>query len=134
MINDSSQRGISRRALLLAAATSGVAHAFAQNTVEAEAPPVPSEQLKICVFSKHLQWADVKEAAAIARDIGFDGLDLTVRAAGHVLPERVESDLPEAVESIRRAGLEVPMITTDILSVATPHAEAILKTASTLTS
>ncbi len=46
---------------------------------------------------------------------------------GHVLPERVETDLPAAVEAVHRAGLEVPMITTEIMSVDTPHAEAVLK-------
>ena len=40
--------------------------------------------------------------------------------------------LPAAVEAVRRAGLTVPMISTEITSVQTPHAEAMLKTASQL--
>jgi sugar phosphate isomerase/epimerase len=127
---------MSRRALLLGAATSSVLHAFAGNATEMTNAPVAStetpEKLKICVFSKHLQWADVQEAADFAKDIGFDGIDLTVRAQGHVLPERVQDDLPVAVETVRRAGLQVPMITTEITSVETPHADAMLKTASAL--
>ena len=51
---------------------------------------------------------------------------------GHVLPERVETDLPAAVEAVHRAGLQVPMITSDIMGVDTPHADAVLKTASQL--
>jgi len=127
---------MSRRALLLGAATSSVLRAFAQDAAQSAnsliARPGTPEKLKICVFSKHLQWTDVHDAAAIARDIGFDGIDLTVRAEGHVLPERVEADLPAAVETIRRAGLQVPMITTEITSTQTPHADAILKTAHSL--
>ena len=54
------------------------------------------------------------------------------RTGGHVLPERVQADLPVAVETVRKAGLEVPMITTEITSVTTPHAAEILSTASKL--
>ena len=136
MINELLPSMMSRRALLLGAATSSVLHAFAKDTTpNANAPMAsvdPPEKLKICVFSKHLQWTDVHDAAAIARDIGFDGIDLTVRAQGHVLPENVEADLPVAVETVRRAGLQVPMITTEITSAQTPHADAILKTANSL--
>ena len=136
MISELLPSMMSRRALLLGAATSSVLHAFAKDTSpNANAPMAsvdPPEKLKICVFSKHLQWTDVHDAAAIARDIGFDGIDLTVRAQGHVLPENVEADLPAAVETVRRAGLQVPMITTEITSAQTPHADAVLKTANSL--
>ncbi len=139
MINDLSQSLVSRRSLLLGAAMSGVAmsgalHAFAKDTPEdavaADTRSGDPDKLKICIFSKHLQWASISDAAAIARDIGFDGVDITVR--GHVSPERVETDLPAAVEAVHRAGLAVPMITTEIMSVQTPHADAVLKTASHL--
>jgi sugar phosphate isomerase/epimerase len=85
--------------------------------------------LKISVFSKHFQWTDIGEATALAKQIGFDGIDLTVRKAGHVLPENVERDLPKAVETIRKGGLECTMITAEIVDATTPHAEQILKTA-----
>jgi hypothetical protein len=32
--------------------------------------------------------------AKAATEIGFDGVDLTVRPKGHVLPDNVEKDLP----------------------------------------
>lgn len=91
-----------------------------------------TEPLRLCVFSKHFQWTSWEETAALAAEIGFDGVDLTVRKGGHVLPERVELDLPKAVAAIRKAGLLAPMITADIVDARTPHAEAILKTASGL--
>jgi len=50
----------------------------------------------ICVFSKHLQWLDFREMASAAREIGFDGIDLTVRPGGHVDPARVVEDLPDS--------------------------------------
>lgn len=88
--------------------------------------------LELCIFSKHLQWAGVPEAARFAKEVGFDGIDLAVRPGGHVLPERVVPDLPAAVEAIRKAGLRVPMITTGIVDASSPHAETILRAASSL--
>jgi hypothetical protein len=64
--------------------------------------------------------------------MGFDGVDLTVRAKGHVLPERVVEDLPKAVGAVRKAGLEVNIISTDIADANDPSTEKILKTASSL--
>ena len=81
----------------------------------------------ICAFSKHFQWTDVKEMSEFCAGIGYEGIDLTVRAGGHVEPARVADDLPKAVEVIRRAGLKPAMITTDIVDARSPHAESVLK-------
>ena len=86
----------------------------------------------ISVFSKHLQHLDYRALAGTIAEAGFDGIDLTVRAGGHVLPERVRDDLPKAVEAARAASLTVPLITTTIVSVNDPHAVAVLETASRL--
>ncbi len=86
----------------------------------------------IHIFSKHLQWLGYEEMAKTAANIGFDGVDLTVRPKGHVLPENVETDLPKAVEAIRKAGLKAELITTSITNAKDPSTEKILKTASRL--
>lgn len=83
----------------------------------------------ITVFTKHLQWLDYDELAEVVAETGFDGLDLTVRPGGHVLPERVAEDLPRAVRAARDAGLVVPMITTAIIDARDPHTRPILRTA-----
>ncbi len=70
--------------------------------------------------------------AKAAAEAGYDGIDLTVRPGGHVLPERVEDDLPKAVEAAKRAGIRIPMIVTAIVDPNDPHTEKILKTASRL--
>ena len=88
--------------------------------------------LKLAIFSKHLQWAKWDEMATVAAECGFDGVDLSVRAGGHVDPERVADDLPRAFDAVRKAGLDMPMITAGIVDAQSPHAEAILKTASAL--
>jgi sugar phosphate isomerase/epimerase len=91
-----------------------------------------SEVFKISIFSKHLQWLNYAEMAQVAAQVGFDGIDITVRPGGHVLPERVTEDLPKAVDAIKKAGMNVYMITTAITDADQASTENILKTASAL--
>ena len=92
----------------------------------------PARRSTICFFSKHLPELQYNELAQWLHDAGFDGVDLTVRAGGHVLPERAAQDLPRAVEAISSHGLEVPMITTELTSAADPNARPILAAAGRL--
>lgn len=80
-------------------------------------------------FSKHLPDLDWTDLAAATIDMGFDGIDLTVRAKGHVLPERVADDLPRALDAIRAKGTSVSMITTELTSASHPTATAIFAAA-----
>lgn len=75
---------------------------------------------KIHIFSKHLQWLGYQEMAEMVRQIGFDGIDLTVRPNGHVLPENVKAELPKAVKVIRSSGLLADRITTAITDADDP--------------
>ncbi len=94
------------------------------------AQDAPAKQPVVCVFSKHLQGLSAYDAlAAQARGLGFDGIDLTVREGGHVLPGRAAEDLPRAVAAIRAEGLEVPMITTRIADGDDPDARPVLEAA-----
>ena len=81
------------------------------------------------MFSKMLQVYDIDKAGDVIKDIGFDGVDLTVRANGHILPENATEELPGALELLRGKGLNVPMLTTDITSADQPHAEDVVRTA-----
>jgi sugar phosphate isomerase/epimerase len=90
------------------------------------------DAFKISIFSKHLQWLDYNEMSKVVAELGFDGVDLTVRPQGHVLPERVEEDLPKAVAAINKAGKKVYMLTTAIDNADDPVSEKILRTASSL--
>lgn len=93
--------------------------------------PVITE-FKISIFSKHLQWLGYSDMADKAAELGFDGVDLTVRPGGHVLPERVTQDLPRAVKAVKDAGLDVPMISTAITDADEEYTDAILRTAGEL--
>lgn len=105
---------ISRRTFVAAAAAAPLA--------AAEEKPV------ICAFSKHFQWAGVAEMADVCASLGYPAIDLTVRGGGHVEPATVERDLPKAVETIRKAGLTVPMVTSGIIDSKSPYAENVLRT------
>jgi sugar phosphate isomerase/epimerase len=65
--------------------------------------------------------------------MAFTGVDITVRPfPGHVDPTRVATDLPPFVNTLRKHGLEVSMITCPITDADSPNAEQILQTASSL--
>lgn len=85
--------------------------------------------LELHLFSKHLQFLDWKTAAQAAKEIGFKGMDLTVRPKGHVLPENVKRDLAKAIQSVRDAGLTCEMITTAVGDVANQLDQDVIQTA-----
>ncbi len=60
---------------------------------------------------------------------GLDGLDLTVRPKGIVLPENVEDDLPKIAELAKSKGLLLEMMVSNITNPETPMAEKVLATA-----
>ena len=87
------------------------------------------ESLSVNIFSKHLQFLDYKTTGEMAAEMGFAGVDLTVRPKGHVVPESVKIELPKAVSDIKSAGSNCHMITTSIESVDNPLDVDIIKTA-----
>ncbi len=87
----------------------------------------------VCIFSKHLQiLLDYGDMADAALEAGFDGVDLGVRPGAHVEPDRVEEDLPNAVEAIQKRGLKIPMMVTGINDPKDPKTAPVLKTAGQL--
>ena len=113
------------RAALAAAVTGpGATRGMAQSAVSR-----PARRPLFCMFSKPLPELDWHALGRAAKDAGFEGVDLTVRPKGHVLPERAGDDLPRAIEAITASGLKVPMITTDLTSVTAPHARRVLEIA-----
>ncbi|HWI90123.1 MAG TPA: TIM barrel protein [Flavisolibacter sp.] len=110
-------------------ATAGLAFPYSSM---ADPKSKTSLKMKICIFSKQLQWLDYKDLIPAVAGMGYDGIDLTVRPNGHVLPERVTEDLPKVVHLANAAGIKVYMISTDIEDASSPYAETILKTTASL--
>lgn len=127
------------RRLFLETAGGAALAALAPRTPRQAAGTAPAEAagrdladggpLRYCFFSKHLPdlaWGDL---AAATVDMGFDGVDLTVRSKGHVLPDRAAEDLPRACDAIRAKGTTVAMISTEVTSASQPAAPAIFAAA-----
>jgi L-ribulose-5-phosphate 3-epimerase len=117
-----------RRAFLEAAGGTALAALAASTGAAADAADTAGEP-RYCIFSKHLPGLGWTDLAAATIDMGFDGIDLTVRAKGHVLPERVTDDLPRALDAIRAKGTTVSMITTEVTSADQPNARTIFAAA-----
>ena len=116
---------ISRRDFIKVSGAGLVSSAFLR-------PTFKMDDLSVYVFSKHLQSFNYNEMSSFASEVGFDGIDLTVRPGGHVLPERVSQDLPRAVENIRNAGLSIDMITTNVKNANDSTQKRVLEVASEL--
>ncbi len=93
-------------------------------------PNIFSEELlSVHIFSKHLQFLDYVAVGQKAAEMGFAGVDLTVRPDGHVLPENAIADLPKAINEIQKGGSTCTIITTAIGSVDQEFTSDILKSA-----
>lgn len=93
---------------------------------KAGAGQAPRATPLICGFSQNMAKVPYAELGVVAREIGYEGIDLTVMEGGHVNPHITNVDLVRAIESVRGPGLEVPMITTTLTTINDPTAYAIL--------
>jgi len=118
---------MNRRHFIQVSTAGSLSLPFAKFPFPKAAPP-----LSIHVFSKHLQFLDYPDMAAAAKMIGFDGVDLTVRPGGHVPPERVQEDLPKAVEALQKEGLQALLMTTAVDDADDPTDRKVLETAASL--
>jgi L-ribulose-5-phosphate 3-epimerase len=118
----------SRREWMCVAGRAAMAAVALPRVSALQTSPSGGTRPSFCFFSKHLPELAWSELGKAVKDLGFDGVDLTVRANGHVLPERAADDLPRALDAIRSHGVTVPMITTELTSV-TPIAKPLLATA-----
>jgi sugar phosphate isomerase/epimerase len=103
---------------------------FPHNLFKADS--MSKDEVHINVFSKHLQFLDYNEMAAVTAEMGFNGVDLTVRPKGHVLPEQVGDDLPKAVEAMIKYELSPRMMTTNVWDITDAEQRKVLETASKL--
>jgi sugar phosphate isomerase/epimerase len=91
-----------------------------------------SDELQIHIFSKHLQFLGYKDMCEAAKEMGFDGVDLTVRPKGHVQPEKVAEDLPRATEAMKAIHLLPLMVSTNVKDADNPIDRKVLEVASQL--
>ncbi len=91
----------------------------------AQKPPklkVPS----LCVLSKALTGVGYAEMGEIVKQLGFDGIDITVMPGGLVEPSLAPVDEVRAFESIHGSGLEAPVVTTGLTTPYDPWCRTVL--------
>ena len=115
-----------RRDWMRVAGQEAFATTIARSAGASDQTAAPARGPAICFFSKHLPDLDWKDLGRAVKDIAFDGVDLTVRRGGHVLPERAADDLPRAIDAIKAQGATVPMVTTELTSAGDPAAKPLL--------
>ncbi len=92
---------------------------------------IPMEN-PVCVFNKPLQHLSYDEQAALVADMGFAGIEGTVRPGGHVEPDKVEQDLPRQIEALKKHQLAMTLLTSDINNIDEPVNRKVLETAAQL--
>lgn len=103
--------GAARRKFLRAALLSGLASAApGGSTPAAASKPFP----QVCTYTEHFQKLPIPEVCKIFKQMGVDGLDLTVRPGGHIEPRDAVQALPAAAKSAADHGLKIMMLTTGI--------------------
>jgi len=123
---------LSRRKFIHKLGISTAALPFASMPLRASKKVQLEDDLDVHLFSKHLQFLDLKQAGQMAAELGFNGLDLTVRPKGHVLPENVTSDLPKAIKDIKASGSTCMMMTTAVSDAANKLDTDVIETAAEL--
>ena len=83
---------------------------------------------KVGGFTKTIQDLSFEETARVAAAVGWDGIEVALRAGGHILPERVDEDLPRLVAALHARGQQVLVLATDIVG-ADPLSEKVLRAA-----
>ena len=99
-------------------------------TLTGTLPDVPFPDVHI--FSKHLHFLNYTDLADAAASMGFNGVDLTVRPDGHVSPDRVQDELPKAVEALKKVGFTPNLMTTAVGDATNATDSRVLQTASKL--
>lgn len=126
MKTDSRRQFLTRSTLM--AGSSLAALRSLEHSAFAESSPATD----ICVFNKPLQHLDYEAQAKLVAEMGFVGIEGTVRKGGHVLPEKVKEDLPKQIKALKEHGLEMTVMTTDVDNIDSPIHRTVLETAAEL--
>jgi len=93
----------------------------------------PEGQRTFAVFTKHFLGLSHEQLADSLAEIGVTAIEAPVRAGGHVLPEKVEDELPKFAEILKKRGIEIAVLTSGINAVdPKQYSEKVLRTAKSL--
>jgi sugar phosphate isomerase/epimerase len=87
---------------------------------------------KICSFVKFVQSLSYDELAEKIAELGFDGIEATIRNGGQIEPNNAVDELPKLVEALKKHDVEITIMASSINSVDQPNTERILRAAALL--
>ena len=118
---------LSRRTFL-----AGAAGAVALTTTRTMKAENSASTNNICAFVKFVQTLSYDELAERIAEMGFDGIEATIRDKGQILPEQVPDELPKLVEALNKHDLKIDVMASSVNSVEQPLTESVLRTAASL--
>jgi sugar phosphate isomerase/epimerase len=121
---------LDRRQFVLRSLAAGAACALPSSLLATE----PSaRRYKYCAFVKFLTALDYDELASRIAEAGYNGIEVTARAKdSYIDPQRAADELPRLHEALAKHGLEITILTTDILRADEPTAAPLLRVAKQL--
>lgn len=123
----------STRREFLGAIAGGLAAAGLSHTSQAaDEGPASKRRNPICVFTKPFNSLSFDELAERIAEMGFDGIEAPIRPGGHIEPEAAPDELPKLVEALKKRGLEITVLTSNVNDPNDPVNERVLRTAASL--
>lgn len=118
---------LSRRSFLVGTAAAAATVGYSRSAFADE----PS-RYDICAFVKFIQSLSYNEMSERLAEMGFDGIEATIRNGGQIDPAAVEDELPKLVDALKKHGLDITIMASSVSRVDEPHTERVLRTASAL--
>ena len=94
---------MNRRTFLAGAAVAAAAPALAR-----------TNRNTLSVFTKPLQMLSYDDLADVVAEMGFDGIEGTIRPGGQITPEQVPDELPKMMEALRKRKLEMTIMASGV--------------------
>ncbi len=119
----------SRRHFLNQLTLASGAAAVSRLSAEAQAQK-PSWE--ICAFVKFVQDLSYAELAKTVAQLGYAGIEATIRKRGQIEPESVEGELPKLVAALDEEDLAITIMASDVNRADDPLMEKTLRVAASL--
>lgn len=74
----------------------------------------PKKRNTLSVFTKPLQMLSYDDLADVIAQMGFDGIEGTIRPGGQITPEQVPDELPKMIVALKKRGLEMTIMASGV--------------------
>jgi sugar phosphate isomerase/epimerase len=74
----------------------------------------PKKRNTLSVFTKPLQMLSYDDLADVIAELGFDGIEGTIRPGGQITPEQVPDELPKMVAALKKRDLEMTIMASGV--------------------